>query len=228
MVFPRSWRAGLDRTTNRCCCEFRCSCCSDLFFSPTASAWRRSSAPMPRHGGRRVLLGCGGRSLKSRLTSIGSGFFIPLFFTASGVAFDLPSLASSSREYRPPFAVRPGLPAHSHRAARHLQKRAREKRSARSRAVFVDYVAARRRDYLSWSSYRPDVAGKPSALVGAAIVTARLFPMLANMVRALWRRPDRTPSSRISRTGSSPGPWDGCPTCSSDRQSSRQKAARRR
>ncbi|MGA9566194.1 MAG: cation:proton antiporter, partial [Candidatus Korobacteraceae bacterium] len=38
--------------------------------------------------------GCGGRALESRLTSIGSGFFIPLFFTASGVAFDLPALVS--------------------------------------------------------------------------------------------------------------------------------------
>ena len=103
--------------------------------------------------------GCGGRALENRLTSIGSGFFIPLFFTASGVAFDLPSLVSSPDEYRPPFAVHPGLFVNSDPAARHLQKRACEKRSACARAAFVDNVVARRRDYLSWRTNRPDQAG---------------------------------------------------------------------
>jgi len=33
--------------------------------------------------------------LEDRLTSIGSGFFIPLFFVTSGVEFDLPALVTS-------------------------------------------------------------------------------------------------------------------------------------
>ena len=103
--------------------------------------------------------GSGGRALENRLTSIGSGFFIPLFFTASGVAFDLPSLVSSSGEYRPPCAVHRGLLVHSHPAALYLQKCACEKRSARSRAAFVDDVVAGRRDHLSCRTNRPDDAG---------------------------------------------------------------------
>ena len=66
--------------------------------------------------------GCGGRALENRLTSIGSGFFIPLFFTASGVAFDLPSLVSSPANIGRLLLFTAGVLAHSHPAARHLQK----------------------------------------------------------------------------------------------------------
>ena len=48
-----------------------------------------------RRGGRRAGWRDQSRFLEDRLTTIGAGFFVPLFFVASGVAFDLPALVSS-------------------------------------------------------------------------------------------------------------------------------------
>ena len=103
--------------------------------------------------------GCGGRALENRLTSIGSGFFIPLFFTASGVAFDLPSLVSSPANIGRLVLFTLAFLFIRIPPLDHLQKCACEKRSARPRAAFVDDVVAGRRDYLSWRTNRPDDAG---------------------------------------------------------------------
>ena len=128
--------------------------------------------------------GCGGRALENRLTSIGSGFFIPLFFTASGVAFDLPSLVSSPTNIGrlllftlaflliriPPLAIYKNALAKSDLPALALLSS-----TTLSLVVAITYLGGQT------GQIRPEHA---SALVGAAIVTVTLFPMLANMVRA--------------------------------------------
>ena len=128
--------------------------------------------------------GCGGRALESRLTSIGSGFFIPLFFTASGVAFDLPSLVSSPGNigrlllFTLAFLLIRIAPLGIYKnalAKSDLPALALLSSTTLSLVVAITYLGGQT------GQIRPEHA---SALVGAAIVTVTLFPMLANMVRA--------------------------------------------
>ncbi len=128
--------------------------------------------------------GCGGRALENRLTSIGSGFFIPLFFTASGVAFDLPSLVSSPANIGrlvlftlaflfiriPPLVIYKNVLAKSDLPALALLSS-----TTLSLVVAITYLGGQTGQM---------TPGHASALVGAAIVTVTLFPMLANMIRA--------------------------------------------
>ena len=128
--------------------------------------------------------GCGGRALENRLTSIGSGFFIPLFFTASGVAFDLPSLVSSPGNILllllftlaflfiriPPLVIYKNVLAKSDLPALALLSS-----TTLSLVVAITYLGGQT------GQMAPEHA---SAIVGAAIVTVTLFPMLANMIRA--------------------------------------------
>ena len=128
--------------------------------------------------------GCGGRALENRLTSIGSGFFIPLFFTASGVAFDLPSLVSSPANISrlvlftlaflfiriPPLYIYKNVLAKSDLPALALLSS-----TTLSLVVAITYLGGQT------GQMAPEHA---SAIVGAAIVTVTLFPMLANMIRA--------------------------------------------
>ena len=128
--------------------------------------------------------GCGGRALESRLTSIGSGFFIPLFFTASGVAFDLPALVSNPANIGrlllftlaflliriPPLGIYKNLLAKSDLPALALLSS-----TTLPLVVAITYLGRQT------GQMTPENA---SALVGAAIVTVTLFPLLANMVRA--------------------------------------------
>ncbi len=51
-------------------------------------------------------------ALIRRLTALGSGFFIPIFFITSGVEFDLIGLVTSSGKPRPPLSVQPGVAFH--------------------------------------------------------------------------------------------------------------------
>ena len=127
--------------------------------------------------------GCGGRALESRLTSIGSGFFIPLFFTASGVAFDLPSLLSSPGNigrlllFTLAFLLIRIAPLGIYKnalAKNDLPALALLSSTTLPLVVAITYLG-RQTGQMS-----PENA---SALVGAAIVTVTLFPMLANMVR---------------------------------------------
>ena len=128
--------------------------------------------------------GCGGRALESRLTSIGSGFFIPLFFTASGVAFDLPSLLSSPGNigrlllFTLAFLLIRIAPLGIYKNA--LAKNDLPALALLSSTTLPLVVAI---TYLGRQTGQM-TAENASALVGAAIVTVTLFPMLANMVRA--------------------------------------------
>ena len=128
--------------------------------------------------------GSGGRALENRITSIGSGFFIPLFFTASGVAFDLPSLVSSPANIGrlllftlaflfiriPPLCIYKNALAKSDLPALALLSS-----TTLSLVVAITYLASQTGQMTTEHA---------SALVGAAIVTVTLFPMLANMIRA--------------------------------------------
>jgi Kef-type K+ transport system membrane component KefB len=128
--------------------------------------------------------GCGGRALENRLTAIGSGFFIPLFFTASGVAFDLPSLVSS-----PPNIVRLLLFTLAFLLIRIAPLVIYKNTLAKSDLPALALLSATTLPLVVAITYLGRQTGQmtpenASALVGAAIVTVTLFPMLANMVRA--------------------------------------------
>ncbi len=127
--------------------------------------------------------GCGGKPLEHRLTAIGSGFFIPLFFTASGVAFDLPSLVSSPANivrlllFSLAFLLIRVAPLGIYKNA--LPKSDLPALALLSSTTLPLVVAI---TYLGGQTGQmtPENA---SALVGAAIVTVTLFPMLATVVR---------------------------------------------
>ncbi len=122
--------------------------------------------------------------LQYRLTAIGSGFFIPLFFIMSGVEFDLPALMTSPASlarlvlfFAGFFFIRV-IPVV-------LYKRVLPERDLLPLALFssatlplvvaVTYLGVRTGDML------PENA---SALVGAAVLTVAVFPTLAIVLRS--------------------------------------------
>lgn len=122
--------------------------------------------------------------LQYRLTSIGSGFFIPLFFIMSGVEFDLPALLTSPASlarlvlfcggflfirFVPVFLYKHVLPQ------RDLLPLALFSATTLPLVVAMTYLGVRTGDML------PENA---SALVGAAIITVAVFPPLANLLRS--------------------------------------------
>jgi Kef-type K+ transport system membrane component KefB len=122
--------------------------------------------------------------LQYRLTSIGSGFFIPLFFIMSGVELDLPGLVTS-----PASVARLILFCWGFLFVRLLPvllyKRVLPQRDLLPLALFssttlplvvaVTYLGVRTGDML------PENA---SALVGAAVVAVAVFPTLAILLRS--------------------------------------------
>ena len=122
--------------------------------------------------------------LQYRLTSIGSGFLIPLFFITSGVEFDLPALVTSPASlarlvlfcggflfirFVPVFLYKHVLPQ------RDLLPLALFSATTLPLVVAMTYLGVRTGDML------PENA---SALVGAAIITVVVFPPLANLLRS--------------------------------------------
>ncbi|HEY8033614.1 MAG TPA: cation:proton antiporter [Methylocella sp.] len=122
--------------------------------------------------------------LQYRLTSIGSGFLIPLFFITSGVEFDLPTLVTSPASlarlvlfcggflfirFVPVFLYKHVLPQ------RDLLPLALFSATTLPLVVAMTYLGVRTGDML------PENA---SALVGAAIITVVVFPPLANLLRS--------------------------------------------
>ena len=75
--------------------------------------------------------------LQYRLTSIGSGFFIPLFFIMSGVEFDLPALVTSPANLAPPYPLLLGLSISSPSSGSLIQTRAPRARSASACSLFL-------------------------------------------------------------------------------------------
>jgi Kef-type K+ transport system membrane component KefB len=122
--------------------------------------------------------------LQYRLTSIGSGFLIPLFFITSGVEFDLPALVTSPASlarlilfcggilfirFVPVFLYKHVLPE------RDLLPLALFSATTLPLVVAVTYLGVRTGDML------PENA---SALVGAAVITVAVFPPLALLLRS--------------------------------------------
>ena len=122
--------------------------------------------------------------LQYRLTSIGSGFLIPLFFITSGVEFDLPAVVTSPAtvarlilfcggflfiRFVPVFLYKHVLPE------RDLLPLALFSATTLPLVVAVTYLGVRTGDML------PENA---SALVGAAVIAVAVFPPLANLLRS--------------------------------------------
>ena len=122
--------------------------------------------------------------LQYRLTSIGSGFLIPLFFITTGVEFDLPALVTSPANlFRfilfcagfllirvpPVFLYTRVLPE------RDLLPLALFSSTTLPLVVAMTYLGVRTGDML------PENA---SALVGAAVISVTVFPTLAILLRS--------------------------------------------
>jgi Kef-type K+ transport system membrane component KefB len=122
--------------------------------------------------------------LEDRLTSLGSGFFIPLFFITSGLEFDLSALASSPASlarlvlFCAAFLGIRILPLRLYKGAlpeRDLLPLALLSSTTLSLVVAITYLGVRT------GHMSPENA---SALVGAAILSVVLFPTLANSLRS--------------------------------------------
>jgi Kef-type K+ transport system membrane component KefB len=122
--------------------------------------------------------------LQYRLTSIGSGFFIPLFFIMSGVEFDLPALVTSPASLARLVLFCAGLlfirvlPVLLYKHVlpeRELLPLALFSATTLPLVVAVTYLGVRTGDML------PENA---SALVGAAVIAVAVFPTLAILLRS--------------------------------------------
>jgi Kef-type K+ transport system membrane component KefB len=122
--------------------------------------------------------------LENRLTSIGSGFFIPLFFITSGVEFDLPGLVTSPASlarlilFCAGFLIVRIIPVLLYKHVlpeRDLLPLALFSSTTLPLVVAVTYLGVRTGDML------PENA---SALVAAAVTTVAVFPALAIVLRA--------------------------------------------
>lgn len=123
------------------------------------------------------------KHLEDRLTAIGSGFFVPVFFTASGIGLDLSALTAGPSglghfllfcvafllvRLAPLHLYRPVLPA------RDLPSLALLSSTTLPLVVAIAYLSAKA------GGITPENA---SALVAAAVVTVTVFPTLALALR---------------------------------------------
>ena len=132
--------------------------------------------------------------LQYRLTSIGSGFFIPLFFIVSGVEFDLPSLVSGPGSiarliiFCAGFLLIRVLPIGFYKDAlpkRDLLPLALFSATTLPLVVAVTYLGVRTGDMLPANA---------SALVGAAVISVVVFPAVAIFLRA---KPEQVQLDRV-------------------------------
>jgi Kef-type K+ transport system membrane component KefB len=122
--------------------------------------------------------------LQNRLMSIGSGFFIPVFFITSGVEFDLPGLLTSPGSIARLILFCAGflfiriVPARLYKGVlldNDLLPLALFSATTLPLVVAVTYLGVRTGDMLPENAH---------ALVGAAVITVAVFPALALMLRA--------------------------------------------
>jgi Kef-type K+ transport system membrane component KefB len=141
--------------------------------------------------------------LQYRLTSIGSGFLIPLFFITSGVEFDLPALVTSPASlarlvlFCAGFLFIRVLPVLLYKHVlpeRELLPLALFSATTLPLVVAVTYLGVRTGDML------PENA---SALVGAAVISVTVFPNPRHFASVeirrsptRWRRGHRRPPRR--------------------------------
>jgi Kef-type K+ transport system membrane component KefB len=122
--------------------------------------------------------------LQYRLTSIGSGFLIPLFFITSGVEFDLPALVTSPASlarlvlFCAGFLFIRVLPVLLYKHVlpeRDLLPLALFSATTLPLVVAVTYLGVRTGDMLPENAH---------ALVGAAVIAVAVFPTLAILLRS--------------------------------------------
>ncbi len=122
--------------------------------------------------------------LQYRLTSIGSGFLIPLFFITSGVEFDLPALLTSPASLARLILFCAGflfirvLPVLLYKHVlpeRDLLPLALLSSTTLPLVVAVTFLGVRTGDMLPENAH---------ALVGAAVITVAVFPPLAILLRS--------------------------------------------
>jgi Kef-type K+ transport system membrane component KefB len=122
--------------------------------------------------------------LENRLMSIGSGFFIPLFFITSGVEFDLPALLTSPGSIARLVLFCAGfffirvVPLRLYKGVlpeRDLLPLALFSSTTLPLVVAVTYLGVRTGDMLPENAH---------ALVGAAVITVAAFPTLAILLRS--------------------------------------------
>jgi Kef-type K+ transport system membrane component KefB len=127
-------------------------------------------------------------SLEDRLTSIGSGFLIPVFFIASGITCDLHALASDGASiaqfllFCAAFLLIRLVPLFFYAdvlTGADLPALAMMTAATLPLVVAISYLGVQS------GQLRPDTA---TALVGAALMTVTLFPGLAQWLRA--QQPD--------------------------------------
>ncbi|SNS25828.1 transporter, CPA2 family [Geodermatophilus saharensis] len=134
-------------------------------------------------------VGAAAPQLEAKLDAVGYGFFVPVFFVASGMALDLPSIAEAPLRlvlfFALMLAVRGGPALLVYRGVLALRERAQ---TALVSATALPVLVALTEIGLRSGTMLPENA---AALVGAGVVTVLLFPAL---VVALDRRPrERTP-----------------------------------
>jgi Kef-type K+ transport system membrane component KefB len=126
----------------------------------------------------------GDETLEDRLASIGSGFFVPLFFVVSGVTFNLPLLISSPSSIFQFFifclvfiCIRlvPLCLYQRHLSQRDVLAQGLLSSTTLPLVVAITYLGAQS------GQMRQETA---TALVGAAIMTVTAFPTLAFWLRS--------------------------------------------
>jgi Kef-type K+ transport system membrane component KefB len=126
--------------------------------------------------------------LKERLTAIGSGFLIPLFFIESGAAFDFPALVSSPASvarfalFCMAFLLIRLAPMNIYRGTlpeRDMPALALLSSTTLSLVVALTYLGVSRGQM---------APGTASALVGTAMMTVTVFPTVAFWLRGTQRQ----------------------------------------
>lgn len=138
-----------------------------------------------------------GEILEDRLTAIGSGFFVPLFFITSGVEFDFPALVSNPSSLVRLLLFFAGLllirvlPVCLYKGvlgARDLLPLALLSSTTLPLVVAITFLGVRTGHML------PENA---TALVGAAVISVAVFPTLATWLRS---RPQGAEPDRVGAT----------------------------
>ncbi|MGY1697817.1 MULTISPECIES: cation:proton antiporter [unclassified Geodermatophilus] len=137
-------------------------------------------------------VGTAAPQLEAKLDAVGYGFFVPVFFVASGMALDLPSIADAPLRlllfFALMLAVRGGPALLVYRGVLVLRERTQ---TALVSATALPVLVALTEIGLRSGTMLPENA---AALVGAGVLTVLLFPAL---VVALDRPRERAPAASV-------------------------------
>ena len=148
--------------------------------------------------------------LRAKLEAIGFGVFVPVFFVASGVRFDLAALTHSPEALAaiPAFlaallAVR-GAPMLLARRA--LPDRRERMAAALLVATSLPFIVTATQIGLAMNLIEPSVA---AGLVAAGLVSVLAFPLLATTLLGVSRSPRGTPAAAAREHAGRPAPAAG-------------------